>query len=105
MTESTVPSLGSWCDSGLCKGMSKIFYASIYERPSQKKRREYRAKMICARCPVIEQCQAYARANPEYGVWGGETEEERYLQGFPVPVGSRARYRRRIKRMQKRVEL
>lgn len=37
-----------------------------------------RAKAICARCPVQEECLAFAVAtNQEFGVWGGCDEDER----------------------------
>ena len=102
MTEPRVPSLGSWCDKGACKGMSEIFYSDFSERPNKRAQREHRAKMICSTCPVILDCRAYARANPEYGVWGGETEDERHAQGFPVPAGSKADRRRRIRILQQK---
>lgn len=36
------------------------------------------AKLICAQCPVINDCLSYALANREqWGVWGGTTEAER----------------------------
>ncbi|MFI5684073.1 WhiB family transcriptional regulator [Streptomyces sp. NPDC051636] len=36
------------------------------------------AKRVCARCPVVTQCLAYALANGQTsGVWGGTCEEER----------------------------
>ena len=36
------------------------------------------ARLLCAGCPLIEQCRAYAHADkPDFGVWGGE----RYLGG------------------------
>jgi len=39
-----------------------------------------RAKEICARCPVRPQCLAFAlRTRQVYGLWGGLTEQERYL--------------------------
>lgn len=104
MTDSRVPSLGSWCDKGACKGMSEIFYSDFSERPNKRAKREHRAKAICGVCPVILQCRAYARANPEYGVWGGETEEERHAQGFPVPAGSKADQKRRV-RLKNRKEI
>jgi WhiB family redox-sensing transcriptional regulator len=35
------------------------------------------AKRLCRRCPVIQQCLAYALENREiYGVWGGHTANE-----------------------------
>ena len=39
-----------------------------------------RAKEICERCPVRRQCLAFAlRTRQIYGLWGGLTEQERYL--------------------------
>lgn len=36
------------------------------------------AKAVCRRCPVIEECLAYALETGEnFGVWGGLGEEER----------------------------
>ena len=40
--------------------------------------RETRAKLVCARCPVLEPCRTHALSLPEEeGVWGGMTAEER----------------------------
>jgi WhiB family transcriptional regulator, redox-sensing transcriptional regulator len=37
-----------------------------------------KAKAICARCPVRQQCLEFARAHdPIYGIWGGTTLDER----------------------------
>lgn len=39
-----------------------------------------RAKAVCARCPVSRECLAFAlRTRQAYGVWGGMSEQERYL--------------------------
>ncbi|MFP1624275.1 WhiB family transcriptional regulator [Streptomyces sp. 5K101] len=36
------------------------------------------AKLVCERCPVREQCLAWAMENnQESGVWGGLSEDER----------------------------
>jgi WhiB family redox-sensing transcriptional regulator len=45
---------------------------------------------------VSTECREFARANREYGYWGGESEEERHVLGFTVaaPIGIRgAKYR------------
>jgi len=45
---------------------------------------------------VRDTCREFARVNREYGLWGGESEEERHLAGFTIaaPVGLRsAKYR------------
>jgi WhiB family redox-sensing transcriptional regulator len=36
------------------------------------------AKLICAECPVVNECLDYAiRTNQDSGIWGGTTEDER----------------------------
>ena len=36
------------------------------------------AKTVCRRCPVTDECEAYANAAGErYGIWGGKTPRER----------------------------
>ena len=54
---------------------------------------EARARRLCAACPVTEACRSFARANHEYGFWGGESEDERHAAGFRLiaPIGVRAR--------------
>jgi len=34
---------------------------------------------VCASCPVVEPCREYARRQQEFGFWGGENEEERFI--------------------------
>ena len=36
-----------------------------------------RAKEICARCPVVDECLAWALEHEDYGVFGGTTADER----------------------------
>jgi len=39
-----------------------------------------RAKAVCARCQIRQQCLDYAiESHQKYGVWGGTSEEERRL--------------------------
>lgn len=76
-----------------CKGKSQYFFASYSERPQATARRIEKAKKICSECPVQRQCREYGRDNAEIGVWGGETEEERYLNGF---IASDPTLRRRM---------
>ena len=97
MVEFRIPALTSWAEKAVCKGLSHLFYSDFSERPSKRIKRENAAKAICGICPVIQECRQYAHNNPEYGVWGGETEEERFSQGLPVPAGSRSQQRRRNK--------
>lgn len=63
--------LGDWTERAACRGLdTKEFYA--YDEAKQRQ-----AKRVCAECPVVVECLAYALANNEQGVWGGATENER----------------------------
>jgi WhiB family redox-sensing transcriptional regulator len=87
------PMTNDWMDEGLCKGKTALFFPPRAERPQARVRREAQARLICQACPVMAPCRAFARANREYGFWGGESEEERHLAGYTVaaPIGVRAR--------------
>ena len=69
-----------WHLRAACRGPhQQIFYPPTrFERRVEKRRREARAKEICASCSVLEACrqQAIERREP-YGIWGGLTEQER----------------------------
>ena len=84
----------------LCVGRTELFFPPYNERPSTRARREHRAKQLCGHCPVQETCRAFARAHGEYGVWGGETDEERVLAGtrlrYPYSPKSIKRERQRL---------
>lgn len=86
----------TWMESAACRSRTGLFFAPRAERPQARDRREARAKALCQSCPVLQECRWYARLNREYGVWGGESEEERAAAGFPVPnpVGGRSERRR-----------
>ncbi len=74
-----VASEWDWQLQGSCQGLnSGVFFHPDGERGAARARRADRAKAICQRCPVLEQCRRHALAVREpYGVWGGLTEEER----------------------------
>ncbi len=60
----------SWTDRAACKGLpTRIFFPTVGHNAGA-------AKLVCARCPVIDQCAA-AGANEPRGVWGGTTPVER----------------------------
>ena len=82
-----------WPDDAACRGQTPLFFAKKAERPEARLRREERARKLCSSCPVQPQCLQFGRANREFGVWGGESEEQRHLAGFTltVPIGVRAR--------------
>lgn len=58
-----------WMRDGLCREHPEVdFYA---QRNAEK------ARAICARCLVTDECLDHALANREEGVWGGTDEAER----------------------------
>lgn len=74
----------SWFDHGICSGKTELFFPPPGIREKQKDRdiREAAAMTVCRRCPVIVECRNYARENDEFGIWGGENEEDRWRAGF-----------------------
>jgi len=82
-----------WTREANCKGKMKLFFAPKAERPQARERREAKAKSLCAGCNVQVPCKEFARNNHEYGLWGGENEEERHIAGYTMaaPIGVRSR--------------
>ena len=78
----------------MCKGYTRLFFAPVAERPQARDRREAKARVLCNLCPVQDQCREHARRNREYGYWGGENEEDRYLLGYTVTAAIGARTRK-----------
>lgn len=85
-------SLG-WARYANCKGKTRLFFAPKAERPEARARREAKARTLCDACLVREPCRQFARENHEYGLWGGENEEERHRAGFTIaaPIGIRGK--------------
>jgi WhiB family redox-sensing transcriptional regulator len=79
-----------WQRLGACRGMdSAVFFHPDGERNPSRARRTARAKEVCHRCPVLDQCRQFALATREpFGVWGGLAEAERRVilerQGVPL---------------------
>jgi len=68
-----------WRDQAACaRTDAEVFFHPDKERGAPRRERDALAKVVCAGCPVIQQCRedALTRREP-YGVWGGLTEEER----------------------------
>lgn len=86
----------SWFDDAVCKDQTELFFPLYNERPKARHKREAKALTICNQCPVIKQCRQYARDNLEYGIWGGETEEQRIALGY-LPYGNAQRKKRNNK--------
>ncbi|WP_219417457.1 WhiB family transcriptional regulator [Pseudonocardia nigra] len=74
-----VTEVWEWQLRAECRGMdSAFFFHPENERGPARADREARAKDVCMRCPVLEQCRTHALAAHEpYGVWGGLSEAER----------------------------
>jgi WhiB family redox-sensing transcriptional regulator len=83
---------GEWADEAACRNHpDKLFFPEQNESAAP-------AKRICATCPVLQQCFDYATASKEkYGVWGGESQQERRerITGRPSR-GKRQRARLRL---------
>jgi WhiB family redox-sensing transcriptional regulator len=79
-----------WQFEGACRNVDpESFFLEYNERGLSKRKKEIAAVAICNTCPVIAQCREHALRVPEmYGVWGGLTEEQRYmiLKRRPVKI-------------------
>ncbi|MFZ9629078.1 MAG: WhiB family transcriptional regulator [Ilumatobacteraceae bacterium] len=82
-----------WMHDAACKGLTHLFFPSAAERPQSRERRELMARSVCASCAALVECRAFARTHHEYGLWGGESEDERHAAGYRLiaPRGGRAR--------------
>lgn len=78
-----------WRELAQCHGQISLFFARKSERPEARERRERKARRLCEACPVSAVCRQWARVHHEYGLWGGESEEERHLAGYTLsaPIG------------------
>jgi WhiB family redox-sensing transcriptional regulator len=71
---------------------SEVFYSPAGESGSRRRRREARAKAVCAACPVLRECARYALAIAEpHGVWGGMSEGDRALVAHSIAERRRTR--------------
>ncbi|MFJ4624397.1 WhiB family transcriptional regulator [Streptomyces sp. NPDC088812] len=68
-----------WRDRGLClREDPDLFFPIGNINSGQAVMQTDDAKAVCRRCPVMEQCLAWAvDAGPVEGIWGGTTEGER----------------------------
>jgi len=73
-----------WVRQANCLGYTAIFFPQPGESTHAKLFREAEAKAICSHCVVLFDCREYAHSHTEAGVWGGETEDERYSLGCDV---------------------
>ena len=69
-----------WQLRAACRGPhASVFFPPPYvEKRDEKRRRELRAKDICASCSVRTRCLEYALdIGEQHGIWGGLNEVER----------------------------
>ncbi len=68
-----------WQREAACRGEAELFAEPPVAEPMVVQlRREEAAKAVCARCPVLLECRAYAlRTQQRTGIWGGLTARER----------------------------
>lgn len=60
-----------------CAANLSAFYARSAETPGERRRREARARALCASCALLEQCRDRARRERLEGVWGAESDDDR----------------------------
>lgn len=65
-----------------CQQMPEIYFPEDNVAWSERRKEVLVTKMICKRCPIVEQCLSYALAAKEpWGIWAGTTPEERNQTG------------------------
>jgi WhiB family transcriptional regulator, redox-sensing transcriptional regulator len=81
--------VGDWRSHAACLSTDpELFFPISSLGPARVQVR--RAKEVCARCPVRQQCLGYALAHgPVQGVWGGTTDDERLSMLRREPAGVR----------------
>jgi WhiB family redox-sensing transcriptional regulator len=76
-----LPAAIGWQARAACRGADpELFFVPEAERVTARKRRETKAKAICAGCAVRIDCLEWRLDSPDQmdgGIWGGAGEEER----------------------------
>ncbi len=69
----------TWWPRAACRSADpELFFPVSAEGPSAAQ--AARAKAVCARCDVRQECLAFALATRQpHGIWGGTSPEERQL--------------------------
>lgn len=76
------PPQPAWFENAKCRGKSRLFYPPANETASDRVLRERYASVVCASCDAMSECREWARAQREFGFWGGESEAARTAAGF-----------------------
>lgn len=75
--DETIPSWYPWREQAACHDLDTDLFFPVGEGAEAQAQIDA-AKMVCASCPVREDCLTFALATrQEAGVWGGLTEDER----------------------------
>ena len=92
-----VADVWEWQFEGSCRDADpRLFFHPEGERGPARRDRDAAAKLICAACPVLDECREHALTVREpYGVWGGLSEDDRQARYVttrpvraPLPVAS-----------------
>ena len=69
----------AWQAEGECRKYDpETFFLPYNSRGADKEERTQRAKAVCGKCAVVEQCLKFSLDTAqEFGVWGGLSEDER----------------------------
>lgn len=55
-----------------------LFHAPERERQPERVERTKKAKQVCARCDVVDECREYVfSVDDRFGIWAGLTEDDR----------------------------
>jgi WhiB family transcriptional regulator, redox-sensing transcriptional regulator len=69
--------MADWRDCAACRDEDPELFFPIGTTGSALRQIE-QAKAVCRRCPVVQQCLAWAlTSGQDAGIWGGLTPEER----------------------------
>lgn len=73
------PARSGWQRQAACGDLDGAWFFPADREPADvRAARTARAKSVCALCPVVSDCLAYALSVREpFGIWGGLTEAER----------------------------
>lgn len=88
-----------WFDKAKCKGRSELFFGQVGEATRIRREREKLAVSICNTCEAIYKCRQFARESGELGVWGGETEDQRFDAGFLKDPNVSRRNKAKLRRL------
>lgn len=62
-----------------CTANPDLMFPEDQEETIQRRIAEIKAKAVCAKCAVVQQCREYAvLSDQRYGVWGMQTADERF---------------------------